>query len=302
MIPSFLRSTETSTSTSAYTKLATEDGNNIPLLPTTQSQAEHEEDSSIRHDSYPQQQSNWLPSLHTQWHPKWRLVIGVLGSLVALFILGGIWALWPESIPDTSTSHPVQQTPPPANTTQPKPTITDPKTLAHERVEALFAQQSTTLSQARSRYTLKAGHEPPQHYDEFFAYAKEKQCLIDDYDQIHLDFAPFYQLAAEDPTFFSRRLDHGFDLAIKQSIALKAWEIKNRKAQAADSYDASYTTDWQHVLNLVRVTPFLFTRFKSCYLFLAPCTRYEAASEQSRRTSRRVQLSNTRCTSSSTYP
>ncbi|KAJ7159163.1 glycosyl transferase family 90-domain-containing protein [Mycena crocata] len=49
----------------------------------------------------------------------------------------------------------------------------------------------------------------PPNFDEWFQFAQENECLIDEYDQIHRDFAPFHQLAAEDPAHFMRMVDFG---------------------------------------------------------------------------------------------
>ncbi|KAJ7238728.1 glycosyl transferase family 90-domain-containing protein [Mycena rebaudengoi] len=92
-------------------------------------------------------------------------------------------------------------------------------TIAHQRfrvvaspptspfLAALLARQSTTYAQAAARYSLKTGRAPPRNWDKWFTFAQEHSCLIDEYDQIHRDFAPFYQLAEEDPLFFQRRVD-----------------------------------------------------------------------------------------------
>ncbi|KAJ7138127.1 glycosyl transferase family 90-domain-containing protein, partial [Mycena epipterygia] len=74
-------------------------------------------------------------------------------------------------------------------------------------VDALYARQSSNIDHATSRYSLKTGRPPPRNYDKWFKFAQEKSCLIDDYDQVHRDFAPFYQLAEDDPLFFQRMID-----------------------------------------------------------------------------------------------
>lgn len=79
-------------------------------------------------------------------------------------------------------------------------------------IEAMYARQSTTISQASSRYTLKTGRKPPRGYDAWFRFASKNGCIIDDYDQIHRDFAPFYELANDDPKYFQRMVsssEHG---------------------------------------------------------------------------------------------
>ncbi|KAJ6532869.1 glycosyl transferase family 90-domain-containing protein [Mycena vulgaris] len=76
-----------------------------------------------------------------------------------------------------------------------------------EGVDALHARQSTSLAQAGARYSLRTRRPPPPHYDLWYQFAQDRKCLIDDYDQIHRDFKPFYQLADADPAYFQRMID-----------------------------------------------------------------------------------------------
>jgi hypothetical protein len=93
-----------------------------------------------------------------------------------------------------------------------RPNLDDPVVAARLSVDALFARQSSTIKQAMARYSLKTGQPPPPNYDKWFKFAREKSCLLDDYDQIHRDFKPFYELAQDVPHFFQRRLDIAFDM------------------------------------------------------------------------------------------
>lgn len=87
------------------------------------------------------------------------------------------------------------------------PHAVDPSIVAREAVDALYARQSTTLAQASGRYTLRTGHPPPPHYENWFTFAREKGCLIDEYNQIHHDFKPFYQLARANASSFQDMID-----------------------------------------------------------------------------------------------
>lgn len=71
-------------------------------------------------------------------------------------------------------------------------------------IYALYERQSKTLSQATSRYSLRTGRRPPPGYNKWFAWVRENNLLVDEYDQIHRDFEPFYQLAERDPMYFKR--------------------------------------------------------------------------------------------------
>ncbi|KAJ7735941.1 hypothetical protein B0H16DRAFT_1892096 [Mycena metata] len=89
----------------------------------------------------------------------------------------------------------------------------DPVDAARLHVDALFARQSATYARAAARYSLKTGRAPPRGYDKWFAFAQEH----DEYDQIQRDFAPFYQLAKDDPSFFQSRVYIAVD--VKQPIS-----------------------------------------------------------------------------------
>ncbi|KAJ6450130.1 glycosyl transferase family 90-domain-containing protein [Mycena vitilis] len=78
---------------------------------------------------------------------------------------------------------------------------------AHAEIDALYAHQSSTLAQAAARYSLRNNRPPPPNYDTWFRFARDRQCLIDEYHQISKDFEPFYQLAREDPGYFKQMVD-----------------------------------------------------------------------------------------------
>lgn len=107
----------------------------------------------------------------------------------------------------------------------------DPETHARLHLEALRARQSTTLAQASARYTLKTNRQPPPNYDRWFDFARQKQCLIDDYDQIHRDFEPFYQIAAKDPKFFGMMVERAI-AQVRFVISLENFAHNEPLAQA----------------------------------------------------------------------
>ncbi|KAJ7894848.1 hypothetical protein B0H14DRAFT_2334253, partial [Mycena olivaceomarginata] len=94
--------------------------------------------------------------------------------------------------------------------TSPIPTILSQP---HESA-SMFSLLDSRLTLTKPRHVIrsKTGRPPPQNYDKWFKFAREKSCLIDDYDQIHRDFKPFYDLAQDDPRIFQRRLDVAFDM------------------------------------------------------------------------------------------
>ena len=66
----------------------------------------------------------------------------------------------------------------------------------------LLSRQSQSIEEASSRYTLQSGRAPPPGFEEWFTIGRENKCLIDDYDQVHKDFEPFYRLAEAHPGYF----------------------------------------------------------------------------------------------------
>ncbi|KAJ7164228.1 glycosyl transferase family 90-domain-containing protein [Mycena filopes] len=117
------------------------------------------------------------------------MAVFLVGASTSLFV---IFRPSPSVVPTSSA--------PPASASE----TASPARLA---VDALYARQSTTLEQASARYTLRNGRAPPPYYDRWFEFAQEKKCLVDDYDQVRRDFAPFYQLAEREPGFFQAMIE-----------------------------------------------------------------------------------------------
>ncbi|KAJ7331419.1 hypothetical protein DFH08DRAFT_1083922 [Mycena albidolilacea] len=96
-----------------------------------------------------------------------------------------------------------------SNTTFPSP--------AKKQINAIIASQSKNLKQARARYILKNNRPPPPNFDKWFTFARENKCLIDDYDQIHQDFEPFYRIWEKNSTHFQNMIRMGLDMVIPDS-------------------------------------------------------------------------------------
>ncbi|KAF8169044.1 glycosyl transferase family 90-domain-containing protein [Mycena galopus ATCC 62051] len=126
----------------------------------------------------------------------------------------------------------------------PEPVPTVPKT----PLEELFERQSGSLGQAVARYVLRNGRQPPRNYDKWYTFAKSKECLIDEYDQIHRDFEPFYQVARKDPEFFKKMVDRGTELAINEDMGLKTIQVKGGVAETTDSHSSNYDGGWMIML------------------------------------------------------
>ncbi|KAJ7140453.1 glycosyl transferase family 90-domain-containing protein [Mycena filopes] len=100
-----------------------------------------------------------------------------------------------------------------------------------------------------SRYSLKAGRPPPKNYDKWFEFAQEKSCLIDDYDQIRRDFAPFYQLAEDDPEFFQRMVNITSDMIKYDAKAIANVVIEDGKVIMPPFQLSDYWDRWPVTLS-----------------------------------------------------
>ncbi|KAJ6614249.1 glycosyl transferase family 90-domain-containing protein [Mycena sp. CBHHK59/15] len=96
-------------------------------------------------------------------------------------------------------------------------------------VDALYHRQSRSLAQASARYTLRNGRSPPPNYEKWYNFAREKKCLIDEYDQIYRDFEPFYQLATENPAHFREMVERASEKVRSAEVAVV--EINNSEVQ-----------------------------------------------------------------------
>ncbi|KAJ6452497.1 glycosyl transferase family 90-domain-containing protein [Mycena sanguinolenta] len=151
----------------------------------------------------------------------------------------------PPPAPSPSTIEaPSPSPPPPPPTASPDELdLEDPAIAARLSVDALFARQSKTLAQAAARYTLRTKRSPPPNYALWFQFAKENNCLIDDYEQIHRDFKPFYQLAEKHPKYFQEMIK----LAEKQVEEHPFAEIVAVKVLNGETSISGYTpyATWQ---------------------------------------------------------
>lgn len=179
-------------------------GDTYPLLPgQSNDEGDDAADAELRFEP---QQRLWEHT--TSRRPPWLIVLALLGVLsicatIVVAIRRGSTNTGKLTILSVYRVYSVKADSQPNGSLD----ILDPAIAARLSIDALYARQSTTLSQAMARYALKSGRSPPKNYDRWFQFARERSCLIDDYDQIHRDFQPFYQLAEDDPTFFKKMID-----------------------------------------------------------------------------------------------
>ncbi|KAJ6508933.1 glycosyl transferase family 90-domain-containing protein [Mycena sanguinolenta] len=146
------------------------------------------------------------------------------------------------SPPPTDQGH--SNPPSPAESSTDTELATNPAASAHLELDALFAAQSQTFSQAAARYSLKAGRPPPPNYDKWFDWAKKHTCLIDEYTQIQRDFEPFYQLAQENPAHFADMIDRGRALMLQDAKGMTTINIKSGQVHMPDYKGTAFYDDW----------------------------------------------------------
>ncbi|KAJ7085334.1 glycosyl transferase family 90-domain-containing protein [Mycena crocata] len=136
------------------------------------------------------------------------------------------------------------------------PPISSPELIAHQSIQELYGRQSHNLEQASSRYTLKSGHAPPPNYDKWFQFAQENKCLIDEYDRVHRDFQPFYQLARDHPEHFQTMVDSGRELMLDDSRGMTTIRIRHGEVQLPEYAGTPFDADLQSIVqNFAYVLP-----------------------------------------------
>lgn len=144
---------------------------------------------------------------------------------------------------------PPPSTPPPYEEHLQNEDLEDPAVAARKVVDDLFRRQSKTLEQAKSRYRLKNKRDPPSGYEDFFKFAQEKKCLIDEYDRIHRDFEPFYQLAEKDPKMFQRRVKESMKLAEgTQTRLLTSYRLDTKGPRRTHNFWTPFSGEWERTM------------------------------------------------------
>ncbi|KAJ6623262.1 glycosyl transferase family 90-domain-containing protein [Mycena sp. CBHHK59/15] len=165
-----------------------------------------------------------LPLRHPR-HRRWRrptltVILVILGSLALVLIVITVRRMPIFTAPTTMAA----------------------LTAARLSVDALYHRQSRSLAQASARYTLRNGRSPPPNYEKWYNFAREKKCLIDEYDQIYRDFEPFYQLATENPAHFREMVERASEKVRSAEVAVV--EINNSEVQIVAESGTAYTYYW----------------------------------------------------------
>ncbi|KAJ6449340.1 glycosyl transferase family 90-domain-containing protein [Mycena sanguinolenta] len=115
--------------------------------------------------------------------------------------------------------------------------------LGRRRNSSLFARQSKNVKQARARYILKNNRPPPPNFEKWFNFARSNRCLIDEYDQIHKDFEPFYQMMQENSSHFMDMIHIGRDLVLSESRPTGLTTLTVKDGELTVPRDRTYFDD-----------------------------------------------------------
>ncbi|KAI0752756.1 capsular associated protein [Daedaleopsis nitida] len=127
-----------------------------------------------------------------------------LAAVVIVFMQGGLWSARRQSVdsfPDNSLLAASRYLPFWSNV---RPTINEhpiPKLMAEAEnsFREKLSRQSQTLEQAVSEYERRYKRKPPRGFDDWWQFALDNDVvMLDEYDNIHEDLAPFWEISGED--------------------------------------------------------------------------------------------------------
>ncbi|KAJ6506354.1 glycosyl transferase family 90-domain-containing protein [Mycena vitilis] len=167
--------------------------------------------------------------IRRRWMASPLFVVVVIAGLV---VVGLVFRGWRRDFLPSPPPPPSPQTPP-----------------LSEALAQLFDRQSRTLAQATARYVLRNGRAPPRGYDRWFAHAQANGCLVDEYEQVWADFAPFWQVAERDGGFFGKMVGRGVELAKEEDLGMKTFTVKKGVASMTDDRRSNYDDGWMGMLN-----------------------------------------------------
>ncbi|KAJ7750804.1 glycosyl transferase family 90-domain-containing protein [Mycena metata] len=188
---------------------------------------------------------------------------------LALFIVlaGGVY-LGPSAgipIPERFApyySSPAPRPPPPLGAQNPGPNIHDFPTAADvpppahqitadadKAVDALLSSQPPTLPAARARYALRTGRSPPRGFDAFYAFAKERGCLVEGYSAVERDFAPFWRAEGLQKGWFRERVRVMEGKLTPDAHGVAALAIRDGKVQRPENGATYFDGDWENTIN-----------------------------------------------------
>jgi len=106
---------------------------------------------------------------------------------------------------------------------------------AETKYRQLIGKQSTTLQAAVAEYKRRYNRNPPRGFDEWFAFAQAHDVkIIDEYDGLVRDLAPFWNLPVED---IRRRAQQVRDANFPTGVS------SNPRSPRLDNYRLSTSSD-----------------------------------------------------------
>ncbi|KAJ7178197.1 glycosyl transferase family 90-domain-containing protein [Mycena filopes] len=194
--------------------------------------------------------ARWIPR-RLQFYLPFTVIFGTLG----LIILASRVTFPAPSAPPDLVQTPAAPVPlatevaVPLADTAPPPPEAPPVTAAEQSINELYARQSQTLEQAIARYTVRNARPPPANFDKWYNFARDKNCLVDDYDQIRRDFEPFYQLAERDPAHFQQMIDRGRELMLKDPKGMVAIQVVDGAVKMPEYTGSVFDGEWKDTLS-----------------------------------------------------
>ncbi|KAJ7613450.1 glycosyl transferase family 90-domain-containing protein [Roridomyces roridus] len=185
-----------------------------------------------------------------------RFYLAATGVMCVLLVSYALFSqrFTPEHMEHPDVDFGIHNPPPPPPSRPPPPDHPEPPSIP---VIPIVAVQSRTLGQARSRYALRHNRAPPPGYDEWFHWAQEKKCLIDEYQQVYRDFEPFYQIAETNRTHFLNMIRRGVDVINVGNRPTGLANITIRGGEALVANDRTYfDNEWRdRIRNFVHFLP-----------------------------------------------
>ncbi|KAJ7750797.1 hypothetical protein B0H16DRAFT_1724316 [Mycena metata] len=162
----------------------------------------------------------------------------------------------------SSPAPPLPRLPPPPGAQNPGPTIHDFPTAADvpppahqitadadKAVDALLSAQPPTLLAARARYALRTGRTPPRGFDAFYAFAKERGCLVEGYSSVKRDFAPFWRVERLKRGWFRERVRVMEGKLTPDAHGVAALAIRDGKVQRPENGATYFDGDCENTNN-----------------------------------------------------
>ncbi|KAJ7836883.1 glycosyl transferase family 90-domain-containing protein [Mycena olivaceomarginata] len=122
------------------------------------------------------------------------------------------------------------------------------KNLAQSSLTAFRAREPATLPAARALYTLKTGRVPPSGYDAFFAFAKERECLVGAYEGVWRDFAPFWRMERGKKGWFRERVK-AMEAKLLTHTASPRSQFVAGRAHKPEQGVTYFDGDWENTMN-----------------------------------------------------